>query len=65
MPLIIDDEDVPDLLRGLRKLIVEEEKDATRARAEKTSYAPQLENAVTHLKFKLAKYEKRDKERKR
>lgn len=64
MPMIVDDDDVPDMLRGLRKLIVEEEKDAKRARDEKTSYAPQLENAVTHLKFKLAKYEKRDKERK-
>jgi hypothetical protein len=64
MPLIVDDDDVPDMLRGLRKLIVEEEKDAKKARDEQMSYAPQLENAVTHLKFKLAKYEKRDKERK-
>jgi hypothetical protein len=60
---MIDDEDVPDMLRGWRALIAKEQEDAEKARREKASYAPQLENAVTHLKFKLAKYEKRDKER--
>lgn len=64
MPLIVDDEDVPDMLRGWRALIAREEGDAKKARSEQASYAPQLENAVTHLRAKLAKYEKRDKERK-
>jgi hypothetical protein len=62
MPLMIDDEDVNDILRGLRKLIVEEQKDTDRAYAEKASYAPQLQNGVRHLEAKLRKYEKREKE---
>jgi hypothetical protein len=64
MPLIIDDEDIPDSLRGWRALIAIEEKTALKAREEKASYAPQLEGGVMKLKAKLAKYEKRDKERK-
>jgi hypothetical protein len=64
MALMIDDEDVPDMLRGWRALIAVEEKTAVKAREEKASYAPQLEGGVMKLKAKLAKYEKRDKERK-
>jgi ribosomal protein L1 len=58
MAVTIDNDDMPDLLRGLRVLILTEEADAKKARAEGVSYAPQLENAVTHLKAKLAKYER-------
>jgi hypothetical protein len=64
MPILIDDEDVPDMLRSWRALIAVEEKTAVKAREEKASYAPQLEGGVMKLKAKLAKYEKRDRERK-
>lgn len=64
MPLIVDDDDVNDMLRGWRALIAQEEKDAVKAREEKASYAGALESGVKTLQFKLAKYEKRDKERK-
>lgn len=64
MPLIIDDEDVPFALRSMRAMVVQEQKDADKAYAEKASYAPQLQNGVRHSEATLRKYEKRDKERK-
>jgi hypothetical protein len=57
MAVMIDNDDMPDLLRGLRVLILKEQADADAAKAKGQSSWPTLQNGVTHLKAKLGKYE--------
>jgi hypothetical protein len=57
MAVMIDNDDMPDFLRGLRRLILIEQADADRAKAAGQSTWPQLQNSVRHLEAKLRKYE--------
>lgn len=57
MAVMVDNDDMPDILRGLRVLIKAEQADADRAKAAGQSSWAQLQNGVTHLKAKLGKYE--------
>lgn len=57
MAVMVDNEDMPDLLRGLRRLILIEQADADRAKAAGQSSWAQLQNSVRHLEAKLRKYE--------
>jgi hypothetical protein len=57
MPVMVDNDDMPDILRGLRKLILTEQADADAAKAKGQSSWAQLQNGVRHLEAKLRKYE--------
>jgi hypothetical protein len=58
MPVMVDNDDMPDILRGLRVLILKEQADADAAQASGQSSWAQLQNGVRHLEAKLRKYEK-------